>query len=276
MVHGDDFITAGPAQDIDWFEREMAKHLEIVCKARLGFEPGCSKEGKILSRVVRVDQKSFTWEADPRHAELAIQELGLTTARPQLSPGGANAQDGDEELKLDTAAKSAYRTVTARLNYLASDRPELLLATKECGKAATCSSRADLTHLKRIGRFLLKEPRCVWHFPWQDETNVLEGSSDAGAGGCTRTRRSTSGGVLRLGGHTLCAWSSSQNVVALSSCESEYYSLVRCAGEAIGLRETLEEMQLAYNIRLWTDARAARGLALRTGGGQIKHMEARC
>jgi hypothetical protein len=64
-------------------------------------------------------------------------------------------------------------------------------------------------------------------------------------------------------------------VVALSSCESEYYSLVRCAGEAIGLREALTEMQLGCSIRLWTDASAARGLALRTGGGQIKHMQAK-
>jgi hypothetical protein len=62
----------------------------------------------------------------------------------------------------------------------------------------------------------------------------------------------------------------------MSSCESEHYSLVRCAGEAIGLRETLEEMQLHYSIRLWTDASAAHGLALRTGGGQIKHMQAKC
>ena len=43
----------------------------------------------------------------------------------------------------------------------------------------------------------------------------------------------------------------------------------------IGLRETLREMQLNYSIRLWTDASAARGLALRTGGGQIKHMQAK-
>ncbi len=34
-------------------------------------------------------------------------------------------------------------------------------------------------------------------------------------------------------------------------------------------------MQLVYSIRLRTDASAARGLALRTGGGQIKHMQAR-
>ena len=70
------------------------------------------------------------------------------------------------------------------------------------------------------------------------ETYVLEGTSE-----------SISGGALRPGGHTRCAWSPSQKVVALSSCESECSSLARCAGEAMGLRETPKETQLAYSIR---------------------------
>ena len=54
---------------------------------------------------------------------------------------------------METEATSNYRAVAARLSYLASERPKLLFATKECVKASTCSSQADLTHLKRIGRF---------------------------------------------------------------------------------------------------------------------------
>ena len=45
---------------------------------------------------------------------------------------------------------------------------------------------------------------------------------------------------------------------------------MRCVDEAIDLDETLKEMQSNYIIRRW-----ARGLALRTGGGQIKHMQAK-
>ena len=50
----------------------------------------------------------------------------------------------------------------------------------------------------------------------------------------------------------MCAWSSTQKVVALSSCESECYSLVRCACEPIGMQETLCELGHATTIRLWT------------------------
>ena len=55
--------------------------------------------------------------------------------------------DGDKAIMLETKAKSAYRAMGARLSYPASDRPEVLFATKECEEASTCSSQVDLTHL---------------------------------------------------------------------------------------------------------------------------------
>ena len=60
----------------------------------------------------------------------------------------------------------------------------------------------------------------------------------------------------------MATWSSAQKVVSLSSAESEYCSVVRCANEAIGLANTVRE-----------HAAAARSLALRSGSGAIKHME---
>ena len=98
---------------------------------------------------------------------------------------------------------------------------------------------------------------------------MIDGLSDADAAGCSKTRRSTSGGCLRVSQHTLATWSSTQKVVSLSSAVSEYYSMVRCASEAITIRELGHEAQ----VRIWTDAAAARGLALRSGCGAIKHVE---
>ena len=127
--------------------------------------------------------------------------------------------DGDNAIELETDAKSAYRAVAARLSYIASNMPKLLLATNECGKATTCSSQADLTHLMKIGRFLLKKLQCVWDFPWLYETYETEDFADAE--GYAKTRRTTPRGVLLHEGHTLCAWSPSQKAVALSSYVSE-------------------------------------------------------
>ena len=78
---------------------------------------------------------------------------------------------------------------------------------------------------------------------------------------------------MRVGQHTLATWSSAQKVVSLSSAESEYYSKVRCASEAIGLANTTRELRHEAHVRIWTDVAAARGLALRSGSGAIQHLE---
>ena len=111
-------------RDIDRFEGVKTKHVELVCKARPGNEPGRHREG----------QSDSAWEADPRHAEPAIQGLGLAKARTRRSPGGAKTPDGDRVIELETDAKSTYRAATARLSCTASSMPSLHLATKECGK----------------------------------------------------------------------------------------------------------------------------------------------
>ena len=189
-----------------------------------------------------------------------MAELGLQAARPQTSPGGAkpNAPLDHEELEPD--GQKAYYSVSARLSYLASDRPDLAFACKECRRAVGKATRSDLTHLKRIGRYLLDTPRVIWEFPPQQEENIvmIDGLSDADAAGCPKTRRSTSGGCLRVGQHTLATWSSTQKVVSLSSLESEYYSMVRCASEAVRLVNTIRELGHKAQIRIWTDAAAAR------------------
>ena len=76
-----------------------------------------------------------------------------------------------------------------------------------------------------------------------------------------------------LGQHTLGTWSSAQEVVSLSSAESEYFSMVRCASDAIGLANTPRELGHKPHVRIWTDAAAARVLALRRRSGAIQRKK---
>ena len=57
----------------------------------------------MLNRSVIHSDSGLTWEADPRHAELAVAGLGLQAARPQSSLGGAKPSTplDHEELELD-------------------------------------------------------------------------------------------------------------------------------------------------------------------------------
>ena len=76
-----------------------------------------------------------------------------------------------------------------------------------------------------------------------------------------------------IGNHWLKGWSTTQNVVALSSGEAEYYSMVKGGSIGLGIRSLLRDMGLAMGIRIKTDASAAQGIANRTGLGKIRHIE---
>ena len=58
--------------------------------------------------------------------------------------------------------------------------------------------------------------------------------TDSNWAGCSRTRRSTSGGIVVLDGGALKSWSSTQATVAMSSGEAEYYALVKRCCRRVG------------------------------------------
>ena len=96
---------------------------------------------------------------------------------------------------------------------------------------------------------------------------------DTDFAGCKRTRKSTTGGVVQLGNHTLKTWSLTQAVIALSSGEAEYYGLVKDASFGIGIRNMLADFGVTTQVELLTDASAAKGIASRKGIGKVRHIE---
>ena len=44
-------------------------------------------EGKVLNRIMRATPQGFELEADPRHAEMVIERLGLQSRKGVVTPG---------------------------------------------------------------------------------------------------------------------------------------------------------------------------------------------
>ena len=109
VVHCDDFIVAGDGDDLDWLIQKLNEKLELVQKARLG-------EATVLNRCVGHSESGLTREADPRHAELAVAELGLQATRPQTSPGGAKPSAPQDQEELESDGQQAFHSVSARLH----------------------------------------------------------------------------------------------------------------------------------------------------------------
>lgn len=92
----------------------------------------------------------------------------------------------------------------------------------------------DWGKLVRLGRCLKGRPRVVLWYKYQEEPGANDAYSETEWAGCRRTRRSTTGGLIRIGGHLLKTWCKTQATVALSSAEAELYGIERASAEALG------------------------------------------
>merc|ERR1711954_220960 len=131
----------------------------------------------------------------------------------------------------------------------------------------------DWEALKRLGRYLVNKTRVVVGFPYQSKPETLEVYVDTNHAGCLETRKSTSGGIAMHGNHNIKTWSSTQQVIALSSGEAEYYGMVKGAGNALGISGVYRDMGIQHTIVLYTDSSAAKGISNRRGLGKARHIE---
>eukprot|EP00969_Alexandrium_andersonii_P189657 8380158-Alexandrium_andersonii.AAC.1 len=64
--------------------------------------------------------------------------------------------------------------------------------------------------MKRLARYLTRYPRLRQEFRRQAGMKELTTLVDTELAGCRKTRKSTSGGMVRHGTHVLKAWSTTQ------------------------------------------------------------------
>ena len=75
-----------------------------------------------------------------------------------------------------------------------------------------------------------------------------------------------------IGAHCVTHWCRCQAVIALSSGEAEYYSLVTLVAEMCGANSLAKDWNLHYKFGVNMDATAAIGKAGRRGLGKVKHV----
>ena len=100
------------------------------------------------------------------------------------------------------------------------DRPDIQFAVKKLATAMCKPTNRNWQELQRLGRYLQGRPRLVINYNWQEPTLKLTANSDSDWAGDKIKRKSTSGGIIRIGGHSIKSWSKNQSVIALSSAES--------------------------------------------------------
>jgi hypothetical protein len=273
VVHGDDFTILATEDVIKDIHRRMSERYKIKLRGILGPDSWDDKEIIILNRVLRWSDAGIEYEPDPRHAELIVSKLDLHKAKPVSTPGIKPNIDAEYEEPMNETDKTQFRALVARANYLAQDRGDIQFAVKELSRRMSSPTSGDWIALKRLGRYLLGCPRMVTYLPYQGKATNVTVAVDSDWAGCARTRRSTSGGLIKLGRHTVKTWSSTQATVALSSGEAEYASAVKGCSQALGFKALMEDLGVYdLNLTCMCDSSAAIGIASRTGIGKIRHL----
>ena len=274
LVHGDDYVSSGMKADLGWLQGELEKAYEIKTQ-NLGLGNKQDREGKVLNRILRCTSEGWQLKADPRHAELAMEQLGISESRSVVTPGvdGACEVDDDDDVDLSGQDITRFRGVAARCNYLGFDRPDLLLSTKEVCREMSRPTTGSLRRLKRVGQYLRGKPRLIWNFSMQNHTDIIDIFSDSDWAGCRKSRKSTSGGCIMRGSHCLKSWAKTQAIVAKSSAEAELYGVVRGATEALRMTSLLQDMGIQVKMQMHLDAAAAKGIVERKGLSKVRHLD---
>ncbi len=69
--------------------------------------------------------------------------------------------------------------------------------------------------------------------------------------------------------------SHTQDTIALSSTESEFYGIVEAATMGIGIKRLMGDLVLHTQVQVNTDPSAARSVSSRSGAGRVRHVEVR-
>ena len=86
VVHGDDFTAVGTRKALDKYEKQLQAIFDLIIRGRLSHELGTQKEIRLLNQIITINKDGVYYVADPRHAELMIQTLGLHGANSLSTP----------------------------------------------------------------------------------------------------------------------------------------------------------------------------------------------
>ena len=131
VVHGDDFIIEGAECDLRWVEAILRKKFIVKKRAMLGPERTDDKVADILNRFVEWKDEELWYEAGPRHVEKMLNDTELGECKESVVPGTKTTEQEDGNEQLDVEYAKRYRSVVARGNFLAQDRPDTGYSVKE-------------------------------------------------------------------------------------------------------------------------------------------------
>ena len=261
VVHVDDLLSVGKRKHLDNFFVQLEKTLKL--KHVEFIEHG--KSVLFLGDYITKFKDKITLNSNDTYMDNMLTMLGMESCKPTNTPmvRKESVANDDKEM-LEGSEAEAYRSVVGILMYSKRHRFDLHYAAKSPAMASSSPTKGHMRRLKRVLRYIqstrdmhleLVRPR--------EKLTELVGWCDGSWADLDEKRRSTTGGLLMLGGPCVADWSRTQKPTALSSGESEFYSATVCACELLWACEFLRELGYTMTACLKEDTSACIGMATR-------------
>ena len=135
---------------------------------------GPGQSGIYLGRKILREADGLSIEGENKFIDTMILDWELAKSCGLSTPGcneDKRESGGDEELR--PRLTTACRRSAALANYMAQDRPDISLVSKEVSRGMACPTRLDTVKLKRLIRCLSYARRRAIKHTWQDPTDQL-------------------------------------------------------------------------------------------------------
>lgn len=175
-----------------------------------------------------------------RYITAMAEEFGFSQAKAQKYPiqPGYFKLDDDELLQTNRE----YRKIIGKLLYVSTNsRPDISLSVCILAQRVEKPRKLDITEALRVIKYLVNTKDYVLHLNNKHANQSLIGFSDANFGECKLDGKSNSGVICFVNGGPIVWSSKKQSLVALSTCEAEYYAITETVKEILWLQSLLED-----------------------------------
>ncbi|KAA0040718.1 integrase [Cucumis melo var. makuwa] len=208
-----------------------------------------------------------------KYAHDLLKKIRMENASPCNTLMDANLKLCKNDIG-EAVDPSLYRSLVGSLMYLTATRPDILFVVSMLSRFMTNPKRSHWEAGKRVLRYILGTINFGIYYNKVSES-VLFGFCDSDWGGNVDDHKSKSGYVFSIGSGVFPWTSKKQSVVALSTTEAEYISLVAAGCQALWLRWMLKELKCTKKCEtvLFYDNESAIALSKNTVfHGRSKHI----
>jgi hypothetical protein len=238
LVHVDDCSIVASSQPlINHFKIMIKRHVEITDLGDLHWILGIEVKRVRENRQLLLSQRSYIDSILRRYGMDELKPLS-TPMDPNIKLSSAQSPTSIEDIA--AMRNVPYHEAVGSLMYAAlGTRPDISFAVQTVSRFSTNPGAAHWEAVKRIFRYL-KGTRELWLSYGGREVD-LEGYADAD-GSMMEDRRAISGYAFIVNGGAV-SWSAKrQEIISLSTTESEYVAATYATKEALWLRSLIFEV----------------------------------